>query len=314
MPQLQRRELADTVSGALTRFPVVALVGPRQCGKSTLARTLVKPDSEHYFDLERPDDLRRLSDPMTVLQRLRGTIVLDEVQRAPELFPVLRVLSDERPLRRRLLVLGSASPQLLRQSSESLAGRLRVIEMSGFTLDECGRKRTERRWLRGGFPNSFLAHDDRGAFEWLHAFLRSIAERDLPGEDARLDATAITRLLAMLAHYHGKTLNVSAIASSLGINGPTVRRYVDLLTGLFHLRQLQPWTENMAKRQVRSPKLIYRDSGVFHELLGVRSMAELERHPSLGASWEGFVIEEILAARSTGVLADLGPSRSAARD
>ena len=209
---------------------------------------------------------------------LKGLIVLDEVQHAPEIFKVLRVLADERPIRRRFLVLGSASPALLRQSSESLAGRIRAIEMSGLSVAESGADH-DRRWLRGGLPRALLARTDADAMEWLTAFIDTITRRDVPSFDSRLPASQIQRLLAMLAHYHGQTLNASAIAASIGIAAPSVRRYVDLLTDLFHVRQLLPWHENLSKRQVKSPKLLIRDSGLFHRLAGIESMAQLLRDP-----------------------------------
>ena len=291
---LDRPALTMELRRGLRDFPVVALVGPRQCGKTTMARGIVHPRSSGYFDLESPADALRLSEPMAALTALNGTIVIDEVQRAPDLFPVLRVLADERPLRRRLLVLGSASPRLLRQTSESLAGRVRVIEMGGFDLGECGTRKLDRRWLRGGFPRAFLARTDRAAFEWLDEFVRSVVERDLPFMDSRMPAAELRRLLSMLAHYHGQTLNTSDVASSLGVARETVRRYVDLLVGLFHLRQLQPWFENLGKRQVKSGRLFFRDTGVLHAVMGIRSRGDLLLHPRLGASWEGFAIEEVL--------------------
>jgi predicted AAA+ superfamily ATPase len=291
---LERPALAAELRRGLRDFPVVALVGPRQCGKTTMARGIVPPGSPSYFDLESPADLRRLAEPMTALGALEGTIVVDEVQRAPDLFPVLRVLADERPLRRRVLVLGSASPGLLRQTSESLAGRVRVIEMGGFDLRECGIGKLDRRWLRGGYPRAFLARTERATFEWLDEFVRSLVERDLPFMDSRMPAAELRRLLAMLAHYHGQTLNTSELASSLGVARETVRRYVDLLAGLFHLRQLQPWFENLGKRQVKSGRLLFRDTGVLHAVMGIRSRRELLVHPRLGASWEGFALEEVL--------------------
>lgn len=292
---ISRSDLATEVDRALAKHPVVALVGPRQCGKTTLARTRLDPRSENYFDLERPADAQRLRDPMLAIQPLRGLVVIDEVQHAPEVFRSLRVLADERPLRRRVLVLGSASPTLLQQTSESLAGRVRVVEMGGFTLRECGDRPVERRWLRGGLPRAYLARSARDSMEWLDEFIDTIARRDIPSFGLRLAATESRRLLSMLAHYHGQTLNASSIAKSLGISPPTVRSYVDLLMDLFHVRQLQPWHANVAKRQVRSPKILIRDSGMLHRLLAIGGMAQLLRDPRLGASWEGFVIEEILA-------------------
>jgi len=299
---LPRAALLAEVQKSLVAAPVVAVVGPRQCGKTTLARSIVNPRSANYFDLESPRSAARLTEPLTALEALQGTIVIDEVQRRPDLFPVLRVLADERPTRRRILVLGSSSPKLLQQSSESLAGRVRVIEMSPFTVHETqhSAKRARKngidaRWLRGGFPRSFLAADDAAAFEWLTDFVRSIVERDLSEHASRMPWTERRRLVAMFAHYHGQTTDLTAIASALRISRDTVRRYLDLLTDLFHVRQLQPWFENISKRQVKSPRLYFRDTGVLHSLLGIESRDDLLLHPRLGASWEGFVIEEILS-------------------
>lgn len=296
---LPRDEVKNEVARALKDYAVVALVGPRQCGKTTLARSVVNADSPNYFDLESPRSAGRLSEPLVALEALRGTIVIDEIQRRPDLFPVLRVLADEQPLRRRLLVIGSASPFLLRQTSESLAGRIRVIEMHPFSIAEVHAAdsdtlQADMRWLRGGFPRAYLARDDEIAFGWLEEFARSVIERDLPDFDARLPWAERRRLFAMLAHYHGQTTDMSAMATSLRLNRETVRRYVDLLTDLFHLRQLQPWFANISKRQVRSPRLYFRDTGMLHLLLGIRSRDALLVHPRLGASWEGLVIEEIL--------------------
>ena len=290
---IERQAIASRLDAALRRFPVVALVGPRQCGKTTLARTLLSPTSSNYFDLERPTDEARLKEPMLALEPLKGLVVLDEVQHAPEVFRVLRVLADERPLRRRILVLGSASPALLRQGSESLAGRIHVIEMSGFTGEECGAGKLDRRWFRGGLPRSFLARSDADAAMWLDQFIDTVTRRDIPALESRIPDAQAKRLLAMIAHYHGQTLNVAVIAAAIGLSAPTVRRYIDLLTDLFHVRQLRPWHENLAKRQVRSPKIYIRDSGMLHRLIGIPTADELLRNPRLGASWEGLVIEEI---------------------
>lgn len=232
---------------------------------------------------------------MLALGPLRGLVVLDEVQHAPEIFRVLRVLADERPLRRRILVLGSASPALLRQSSESLAGRIHVIEMAGFTAEESGAQKLDRRWFRGGLPRSFLARSDADAMTWLEQFIDTVARRDVHALESRVPDAQTRRLFAMIAHYHGQTLNLAAIAGSTGLSAPTVRRYIDLLTDLFHVRQLQPWHENVAKRQVRTPKAYIRDSGILHRLLGISTPDDLLRNPRLGASWEGLVIEEIIA-------------------
>lgn len=275
--------------------PVTAMLGPRQSGKTTLARQVPGGRSER-FDLEDPRDLQRLKEPMTALEGLRGLVVIDEVQRVPELFPVLRVLANRRPLPARFLVLGSASPDLLRQSSETLAGRIRFVELPGFTLAELGAGHMRRRMLRGGFPQSYLAATDATSVGWREDFIRTFIERDVPalGAPVRLPAN-LRRLWTMLAHRHAQVWNGAKLAASLGESYATVTRHVDLLTGALVVRQLQPWLPNLGKRLVKSPKVFVRDSGVLHALLGIRTFRELEGHPSLGASWEGLVLEEILA-------------------
>ncbi|MBK6847762.1 MAG: ATP-binding protein [Proteobacteria bacterium] len=277
--------------------PVVALLGPRQSGKTTLAlQVLARSRRGERFDLEDPRDLQRLTQPMTALEGLRGLVVIDEVQRAPEIFQVLRVLADRRPVPARFLVLGSASPELLRQSSETLAGRIRFVELPGFSLDEVGVDHLRRRLLRGGFPLSYLAGSDAKSFEWREDFLRTFVERDVSalGEHIRSPAN-LRRLWTMLAHRHGQVWNGAQLAGALGESYPTVKRHVDLLTGALVVRQLQPWLPNLEKRLVKSPKVYVRDSGILHALLGVRAFRELEGHPGLGASWEGLVLEEVLA-------------------
>jgi predicted AAA+ superfamily ATPase len=293
---VERRELLARIRRALSRGRVVALIGPRQCGKTTLARRIVAADSLNYFDLEDPSSLARIADPMTALSPLRGVVVIDEVQRRPDLFPVLRVLADRRPLRARFLVLGNASPDLLRQSSESLAGRLETLSVSGFRLTELGAKALPRHWERGGFPRSFLARSNEDSRTWRRNFIEMLLERDLPQFGVRIPAPALFRFWTMLAHYHGQVWKATDPARSLGVSEPTVRRYLDLLTSLFMVRQLPPWHENLGKRQVKSPKIFIRDSGILHSLLGIRSEKELLGHPKCGASWEGYAIEEVLAA------------------
>lgn len=289
------RTAQDLVTTALGRFPVVTIVGPRQCGKTTLARQLVSSDSANYFDLEDPVSLARLENPRTALQELAGLVVIDEVQRRPDLFPVLRVLVDRDDNPARFLVLGSAGPDLLRQSSESLAGRVEYIELGGFGVDEIGAARMPRLWLRGGFPLSFLADTDAESAGWRRAFLRTFVERDLPQFGAALGVPALHRLLAMLAHCHGQILNVAGLATALEVAQATVRRYVDLLEHLFLLRQLRPWRENLRKRQVKRPKVYLRDAGLYHQLIGVGTMDALQLHPRIGASWEGFILEKVIA-------------------
>jgi predicted AAA+ superfamily ATPase len=293
-PMIQRPSLVSAIQTALDRSRIVALLGPRQCGKTTLARQFLPSDSLNYFDLEDPLSLARLDEPMTALGGLTGLVVIDEVQRRPELFPVLRVLADRDPLPARFLILGSASPSLLRQSSESLAGRLETVTIGGFSLREVGTTASQRHWLRGGFPLSFLAHDDRDSLAWRKNFVQTFLERDMPQFGIGTPAPTLLRFWTMLAHYHGQIWNAAEPARSLGVNESTTRRYLDLLEGVFMVRQLQPWHENLKKRQVKSPKIYFRDSGLLHQLLGIRTMDDLLCHPKCGASWEGYVIEEII--------------------
>lgn len=291
---IPRPSLIDAIRTALGRSRAVALLGPRQCGKTTLARQFVLPDSLNYFDLEDPLSLARLEEPMTALRDLTGMVVIDEIQRRPELFPVLRVLADRQPLPVRFLILGSASPALLRQSSESLAGRLEHMTIGGLSLQEVGRENQGRHWLRGGFPLSFLAESDADSHAWRRNFVQAVVERDIPQLGIGIPATTLLRFWTMLAHYHGQLWNASELARSLGVSEFTTRRYLDLLEGVFMARQLQPWHENLKKRQVKSPKVYFRDCGLLHQLLGIRTLSDLLSHPKCGASWEGYVIEEVI--------------------
>lgn len=290
-----RTRLLDALRDALGRRPIVVLTGPRQCGKTTLARQLVDPAGSAWFDLEDPRTRVLFEQPMTVLEPLRGLVVIDEVQRAPDLFPLLRVLADRRPRPARFLILGSASGALLRQSSESLAGRVEHVRMGGFTLDESGSGTAEPLWRRGGFPESLLAPDEDASVRWRRAFIDTVVERDLPQLGVRVAATAMRRFWTMVAHYHGQIWNNAEPARALGVSEPTARSYLDLLTDALVLRQLQPWHANLRKRQVKSPKVYVRDTGLLHELLGIEDHAGLIHHPKLGASWEGFAIEQVLA-------------------
>jgi len=291
---IKRTKYKKHVEEALGRSRAVALLGPRQCGKTTLARELVDKDSPNYFDLEDPSSLIGLADPKTALASLRDIVVIDEVQRRPDLFPILRVFLDRSPLPAKFLILGSASPDLLRQSSESLAGRLEMIEMDGFGLSEVGQKKASRLWLRGGFPLSFLAKSDADSFAWRKNFIRSFLERDLRQQGINIPAVSLHRFWTMLAHSHGQIWNAAPFATSLGVTEPTVRRYLDILTGVFMVRQIQPWYVNIKKRQVKAPKFYIRDTGVLNSLLGLKTEAEVLRHPGCGASWEGYVIEEVI--------------------
>ena len=282
------------IRAALRRSRVTALVGPRQAGKTTLARQIVPPKSPAYFDLEDPRSLARLAEPMTALAPLRGVVVIDEIQRRPDLFPVLRVLADRRPPRARFLILGSATPALLRQSSETLAGRLEIVTLHGFGLDELGARALSRLWRRGGFPPAYLARSEQASHVWRQQFIHTYLERDLPQLGITIPATTLLRFWTMLAHYHGGIWNAAEAARSLGVTEPTARRYLDLLSGLFMVRQLQPWHENLKKRQVKAPKVYVRDSGLLHTLLGLVGEREILSHPKVGASSEGYVIEETL--------------------
>jgi hypothetical protein len=291
---IYRKDLHDRITQALDRSRIVVLLGPRQCGKTTLAREFLSPDSANYFDLEDPVSLMRLEEPMTALRELEGLVVIDEIQRRAELFPTLRVLADRKPLPARFLILGSASPDLLRQSSESLAGRVEVITMGGFDLAEVGSEASAKLWLRGGFPDSFTAANESDSFSWRKNFIQTFLERDLPQAGISIAPMALFRFWSMLAHYHGQVWNAAEPAKSLGVSQPTVRRYLDLLTGFFMVRQLAPWHANLKKRQVKSPKIYFRDSGLLHQILGIRSEKDLLGSPKCGASWEGYVIEEAI--------------------
>ncbi|MCC6164585.1 MAG: ATP-binding protein [Acidobacteria bacterium] len=292
---LSRHDLTAAVQIALSRSPVVLLAGPRQCGKTTLARQFVAPTSVSYFDLEDPLGLSRLSEPMTALSSLSGLIVIDEVQRRPDIFPVLRVLVDRDDNRARFLILGSAAGDLLRQSSESLAGRLEWVTMGGFTLREAGADAASSLWLRGGFPRAFLARDEPTSLAWRASFVQTLLERDFPQWGVRTSAIALRRFWTMVAHYHGQTWKATDPARALDVSEPAARRYLDLLTDGYMVRQLQPFHANLRKRQVKAPKVYVRDSGLLHQLLGVASMQELLAHPKAGASWEGFAVEQVLA-------------------
>ena len=293
---IERRQEIDTLHGLLKRHPVVGIIGARQVGKTTLARFFVKESQQKssYFDLENPEDIARLADPMLVLKDLKGLVVIDEVQRLPDLFQVLRVLVDRPILPVRFLVLGSASPDLLRQSSETLAGRIVYHQLNGFAFDEVGTERQKRLWLRGGFPRAYLARTNSQSHEWLRGFIRTFLERDLPQLGITIRSTTLQRFWTMLAHYHGQTWNSSEFGRSFGVADTTVRNYLDLMTSALVTRQLQPWHENISKRQVKAPKIYITDSGVLHTLLNLRSMMDLEGHPKVGASWEGFLLQQVI--------------------
>jgi predicted AAA+ superfamily ATPase len=284
---IERTEERKKLERYMETFPVVAIVGPRQCGKSTLARTF---DAAHFFDLENPRDLALLDQPQLALEGLSGLIVIDEIQRAPDLFPLLRYLVDHQP-GQRYLILGSASRDLLRQSSETLAGRIAYHELGGLGLGDLGLGRWRELWLRGGMPRSVLASSDESSALWRQQYIATFLERDIPQLGIQIPASTLRRFWTMICHYHGQILNHSELARSFGISDMTVRRYLEILEGTFMIRLLQPWHVNIGKRLVRRPKLYLRDSGLFHSLLAIDSFPQLASHNKLGASWEGFALE-----------------------
>jgi predicted AAA+ superfamily ATPase len=297
---LDRPAAFARLANAVRRSPITALLGPRQCGKSTLARRFADGREASSFDLESPADVGRLANPELALGSLRGLVILDEIQALPGLLPVLRVLADRPRTPARFLVLGSASPAIVRGASETLAGRVEFVELGGFDLGEAGPRRWERLWGRGGFPRSFLARSDADSLAWREGFVRTFLERDIPQLGIGIPAAALRRFWTMLAHSHGQTWNGSDIGRSMGLTDKTVRSYLDLLTGTYMVRQLQPWFENVAKRQVKAPKIYFRDTGVLHHLLSLPDRGALLGHPGVGASFEGFVIEQILSAVAPG--------------
>lgn len=295
MKTLPRPQLLQRLRAALRRSPVAALLGPRQCGKTTLAKEFAgRTPQAHFFDLESERDQARLQHPQVLLENLKGLVVLDEVQHMPSLMPLLRVLADRRPTPCRFLLLGSASLDVVRRSSESLAGRIEFVDMGGFSLLETGPRARDLLWLRGGFPRSFLARSAPDSRAWRENFIKTFLQRDLPQLGIRIPAMQILRFWRMVAHLHGQVWNGSEIAGSLGISHPTSRHYLDLLTGAYMLRQLPPWFENTGKRVVKAAKVYLRDSGLLHALLGLWNGDDLGAHPKYGFSWEGFAIEQIL--------------------
>ena len=297
MPKLiNRNEPKDLISLALNLHPVVAVLGPRQCGKTTLCREFQKTfrGPVHTFDLEDPEDLAKLERPKLALENLEGLIVIDEIQKREELFPLLRVLVDRENSSAKFLILGSASRDLIKQSSESLAGRIQYIELTPFSLKEVGLKKNTDLWVRGGFPLSFLAKSDNESQQWRKAFISTFLERDIPNLGINIPAKTLRRFWTMLAHYHGQTLNYAELARSIGSTDSSIRRYLDILEGTFMIRLLHPWFENIKKRQVKSPKVFIRDSGILHSLLGLKNHNEILGHPKCGASWEGHCLEEII--------------------
>jgi predicted AAA+ superfamily ATPase len=294
MPQIVRDRLLAAIDSALARSPVVSVLGPRQAGKTTLARQIAGTREATLLDLEDPRDLARLEHPMSTLEGLRGLVVIDEIQRKPELFALLRVLADRDPLPARFLILGNASPHLVQGVSESLAGRVAFVDVSGFDLSEVGSSAFESLWIRGGLPRSFLSASDEASLAWREDFIRTFLERDIPQLGITIPAATTRRFWTMIAHFHGQVWNAAEFARSLGTSERTARRYLDILSSVFLIRQLPPWHENIKKRQVKSPKVYVRDSGLMHALLDLKDKASLESHPKLGASWEGFALEQVL--------------------
>jgi uncharacterized protein len=296
---VQRIALQERVAGFLRLFKVAALLGPRQSGKTTLARQIAAatkdfPAEQNYFDLEDPVHLDRLANPKLALDGLRGLVVIDEIQRRPDLFPILRVLADRPKTPAKFLILGSASRDLIRQGSETLAGRIGFVEVTPFTLGEVGVAEAEKLWLRGGFPLSFLAAGETDSAQWREFYIRTFLERDIPVLGIQIPPAALRRFWTMLAHYHGQVFNATDLGRSLNVADTTVRRYLDTLVGTLMVRRLLPWFENIGKRQVKTPKIYFRDSGLLHRLAGVNDAGQLHTWPKLGASWEGFALEEII--------------------
>ena len=296
---IARTAVFTAIKNALQHYPVVTLLGARQVGKTTLARQIAAESGGttpvHYFDLEDPNDLAHLAQPKLALGALGGLVIIDEVQREPSLFALLRVLADRPEAPAKFILLGSASPDIVRGVSETLAGRAAFIDLGGFDLREIPASRLSALWWRGGFPRAFLAASDEASRDWQENFIRAFLERDIPALGIGAPALTLRRFWTMLAHYHGQTWNAAEFARSLGASEATARRYLDILCGAFVVRQLPPWFENLGKRQVRAPKIYIRDSGVLHALLRVESFEALQGHPKLGASWEGFCVEQLVS-------------------
>ncbi len=297
---IPRQRAMERISSALRLSPVAAVLGPRQCGKTTLARMFSEQEKScTCFDLENPVDIRRLSAPATILQDLAGTVIFDEVQRRPELFELLRVLVDRPGNPARFLLLGSASPHLVKGTSESLAGRIGFVDLSGFSLREVGSGQHVRLWARGGFPRSFLADDESASMSWRENFIRTFLERDIPQLGITIPSETLRRFWTMIAHYHGRVWNAAQFARSLGTSEPTARRYLDILAGAYMVRILPPWFENLRKRQVKAPKIYIRDSGILNALLQLHTLSDVQSSPLLGASWEGFAMEQVIDTLET---------------
>ena len=291
---IPRPEPISQIKASLQIHPVTALLGPRQCGKTTLARLIAEQEPSTYFDLENPVDIQRLAAPMQTLKELSGLVIIDEIQRKPELFELLRVLVDRSDRSVRFLLLGSASPQLVKGVSESLAGRIGFVDLSGFQLWEIGVQHRDRLWTRGGFPRAFLAGSESDSIQWREGFIRTFLERDIPQLGITIAAETLRRFWTMVAHYHGQIWNAAEFARSLGTAENTARRYLDILAGAYMIRILPPWFENLKKRQVKAPKIYIRDSGLLHSLIQVPTLAGLQGHPKIGSSWEGFALEHVI--------------------
>jgi predicted AAA+ superfamily ATPase len=292
---IRRTRHTSEIRTALTHAPIVSILGPRQSGKTTLARAIARGRATTFFDLERPSDVARLSSPMTALEPLRGLVVIDEVQRMPSLFEILRVLADRPRAPARFMILGSADPRLVRGVSESLAGRVHHIDISGFDISEVGASQFRTLWLRGGFPRSFLARSANASVSWRRDYMRDFLHRDLSELGVNIPAVTLSRFWNMVAHFHGGLWNAADFARSLGSSENTARRYLDVLSGAWAVRQLQPWFENTGKRQVKAPKVYIQDSGLLHALLDLSTHEHLMGHHKAGASWEGFVLSQVLS-------------------
>ena len=292
---IPRKHYLELIRERLKSFPVVSVLGPRQVGKTTLARVIAGEQPSHFFDLEDVAALARLAEPKAALERLEGLVVLDEVQRKPELFALLRVLADRQPVKARFLLTGSASPDLVRGVSESLAGRVALVDVAGFNLAEVGDSEWRQLWWRGGFPRAYLAGTEAASRQWQEEFVRTLLERDMPQLGITISSVALRRFWTMLTHYHAQIWKGSELARSLDASEPTMRKYLDLLSSTFMVRQLAPWHENLGKRQVKAPKIYLRDPGLLHCLMRQPAFADLEAHPKLGASWEGFALEQVLS-------------------
>jgi len=296
---IKRIRLQEKIERSLSVSPVTALLGPRQCGKTTISRLIAENHDTVIFDLENPVDYQQMSAaPMITLQSLKGLVIIDEIQQIPALLGIIRVLADRVNHPAKFLILGSASPFMMKYASESLAGRVAFVDMSGFNLEETGAGELRKLWFRGGFPRSFLSTDEQASFQWRQDFIRTFLERDIPQLGISIPSVSLRRFWTMLAHYHGNIWNGSEFARSIGTSEPTARKYLDILSGAFVVNQLQPWHENLKKRQVKSPKVYIRDTGLLHGLLYLEGDAILQ-HQKLGFSWEGFIIEQLISKLGT---------------